>query len=153
MPLACELVIDSGLTFARVPALQALIASAPDVLPDAFAGSWSMTLRLVDDREISRLHNLYFGDSSPTDVIAFPSGDVRTGSGAYLGDVAVSVDTAGIQASDVGHSMEREVAFLALHGLLHLLGHVDASEDDRDAMLALQTMVLTDFEERVGRPW
>jgi probable rRNA maturation factor len=67
------------------------------------------------------------------------------GAGHYLGDIAVSWDTAAVQGPEAGFTVEREVAFLALHGLLHLLGMDDATDADRAAMHARQQELLDAF--------
>ena len=116
-------------------------------------GDWTMTIRVMNDAEIARLHLAYFHDPSATDVITFPSGDDFAPGEGHLGDVAVSVDTAKLQADDIGHSVEREVAYLGLHGLLHLLGHDDTTSAERDAMLALQAELLDGFESGFTPLW
>jgi len=73
---------------------------------------------------------------------AFP---IEPGQGNYLGDIAVSWDTAASQGPEAGLSVEQEVAFLALHGLLHLLGADDATDTDRAAMHDRQHTLLRAF--------
>jgi probable rRNA maturation factor len=113
--------------------------------------SVTMTLNLVDDAEIGDLHAIYFSDPDPTDIITFPHGDM--GTDTYLGDVAISVETASRNALDAGHSTDREIAFLALHGLLHLLGYDDADEAEREFMLARQDQLLQQYERGRAAPW
>jgi probable rRNA maturation factor len=100
-----------------------------------------LTLVLVDSDQICRLHLQFFDDPSPTDVITFPLGD-----DGHLGDIVICVSVARQQAHEAGHSLGREIAFLALHGLLHLSGHDDRDADARAAMLQLQERILLDFE-------
>lgn len=104
------------------------------------------------DAEIANLHERYMGIAGPTDVMSFPATDspVREG---YLGDIAVSYETAARQAADVGHEPEREIAYLALHGLLHLLGYDDLSSEERDRMLARQDALLQSFERENPGAW
>lgn len=113
----------------------------------------SVTLLITDDEGIRALHRDYLDDDTPTDVLAFADARDETfpmepGQGDYLGDIAVSWDTAAMQGPDAGMTAEREVAFLALHGLLHLLGADDATEDDRAAMHARQHTLLAAFLAR-----
>jgi len=106
-------------------------------------------VRLCDDQEIADLHLAFFNDPAPTDVITFPDGDISDGSG-HLGDIVVSIETARRQGAEVGHSLAREVTFLAIHGLLHLCGYRDSTQALRGAMLARQEHLLHDAEERLG---
>ena len=110
----------------------------------------AVTLLVTDDDGIQALHRDYLNDDTPTDVLSFSATSdeafpIEPGAGDYLGDIAVSWDTAATQGPDAGISSEHEVAFLALHGLLHLLGADDATEDDRAAMHARQHALLTAF--------
>lgn len=109
----------------------------------------TMTVLITDAREISRLHDQFFGDPSVTDVVSFPSGEQPAQAGAYIGDVAVCLEVAEEQALEAGHSRQREVVFLALHGLLHLLGHDDQTANERQRMLDLQECLLVQFESEV----
>jgi probable rRNA maturation factor len=74
------------------------------------------------DDEIAELHERFQGIPGPTDVMSFP------GEPPYLGDIAVSAETAALQAAEVGHGVGREIAFLTVHGFLHLIGYDDLSE-------------------------
>jgi probable rRNA maturation factor len=116
-------------------------------------GDWMVVVRLTADEAIADLHARFFGDPEPTDVISFPAGDDLTAHAGTLGDIVISVETAREQAREAGHSAEREVAFLALHGLLHLCGHDDESPVDRKHMLTRQDQVLQGFEASIGRRW
>ena len=134
-------------------ALKTLLSAAADWEPTVPAGQWGLTLRISDDAEICKLHARFFGNSSPTDVISFPSGDDLSSANGYLGDIIVSIDTARLHADAQGHTLERELAFLALHGLLHVCGHTDATPHQHAAMLTRQTELLERFERQCGRPW
>jgi len=110
----------------------------------------AVTLLVTDDDGIQALHRDYLNDDTPTDVLSFSAASdeafpIDPGEGDYLGDIAVSWDTAATQGPEAGMSTEHEVAFLALHGLLHLLGADDETEDDRAAMHARQHALLTTF--------
>jgi probable rRNA maturation factor len=110
----------------------------------------AVTLLVTDDDGIQALHRDYLDDDTPTDVLSFAaesdeSFPIEPGYGDYLGDIAVSWDTAAIQGPEAGLSAPHEVAFLALHGLLHLLGADDAIEAERTAMLERQQILLASF--------
>ena len=153
MPLQCEVVVDTGVTCDAQPWLADLLEHAADSEPALAGGRWQMTLRLSDDTTIAELHGQFFGDPTPTDVITFPTGDEADDDVTHLGDVVVSVATAASQSVEAGHSGAREVAFLALHGLLHLCGYDDATDDERSAMHERQYAYLAKWECERGRPW
>lgn len=64
---------------------------------------------------------------------------------AFLGDIAISVDRARLQADEYGHSIERELAFLTIHGMLHLLGFDHILKEDEEEMIALQDQILREM--------
>lgn len=80
-----------------------------------------VSFAFVDEATMCRHHERFCGDPSPTDVLSFPGND--DAEPGYLGDVIVCADLAASQARGLGHSYRTELAVLALHGVLHLLGH------------------------------
>jgi len=84
-----------------------------------------VSLVLAGDRLLRRLNRDYRGKDRPTDVLSFP-GD---GGEAGLGDVVISVETAGRNARRLGRSLLQELDVLALHGFLHVLGHDHETDD------------------------
>jgi probable rRNA maturation factor len=128
------------LNVARVAELLRYAETAESTLGEV--GLW-----VCDDAEMAELHQRFMGLSGPTDVMSFP------GDAGYLGDVAVSYQTAAQQALDAGHSAQREIAYLALHGTLHLLGYDDLTPDERAAMLARQDALLAAFERESPGDW
>jgi probable rRNA maturation factor len=80
----------------------------------------SATIAFVSDRKIRELNRQFRGVDKATDVLSFPAGGPDD---SELGDVAVSVDTAAIQAKENGLKLDEEIAQLILHGLLHLSGY------------------------------
>lgn len=153
MTLQCDIVIDPSVEFAQPELLADLLQQAAESEPFLAASSWQMSLRLSTDVTIAEMHARFFSDPTPTDVITFPSGETPDDGGAYLGDVVVSVETAAQQAVDGHHSPAREVAFLALHGLLHLSGYTDETIDQRAAMHQRQLLLLENWERDRGRLW
>jgi probable rRNA maturation factor len=87
----------------------------------------SFSVRFAGDRAMRRFNRSYRGKDRTTDVLSFPG--VETPEGRHLGDVVVSVPTARRQALHRGHSVEREVRTLLLHGLLHCLGYDHEADD------------------------
>ena len=101
-----------------------------------------LSVTFVDNGEIKRLNAEYRRIDRETDVLSFPlyeSGEiaVEDGERAALGDVVISLEKAEAQAKEYGHSFEREVAFLTVHSVLHLLGydHELSEEDEREMFL------------------
>ncbi len=78
----------------------------------------SATIAFVSDKRIRELNRQFRGVDKATDVLSFPAEEEFN-----LGDVAVSVDTAAVQAKENGLTLEGEIAQLILHGLLHLCGY------------------------------
>lgn len=97
-----------------------------DVLRAVNEAGSELSVALVHDDEMHRLNRDYRGKDRTTDVLAFA---LREGEGTsvqepgLLGDVVVSVPTAARQAAERGHALERELAELLAHGILHLLGY------------------------------
>lgn len=132
------------------PLVADLLASSLDRIGPRADMRHALTLLLTDTNEISQLHARFFGDPSDTDVMSFPGDERPTDGSHYLGDIAISLDVAGVQAEREQHSLQREVSFLALHGLLHLLGYNDENDGERATMLRLQTDLLEAFEAERG---
>lgn len=94
-----------------------------------FEGSAEISVRFVNDDEIHALNLQYRNVDSATDVLSFPLGengvyDINNDTGEkMLGDIVISVQRAVEQADIYGHSIEREIGFLTVHSVLHLLGY------------------------------
>jgi probable rRNA maturation factor len=92
-----------------------------------------VSVLLTTDAEIRRLNRAFRGRNKATDVLSFPAADFqqvsKLASQQVSGDLAISVDTARLQAAEQGHALAVEIKVLMLHGLLHLAGH-DHEVDD-----------------------
>ncbi len=86
-----------------------------------------VSVALVSDRAIGRLHAQFMGIPGPTDVITFEHGDI-----------VISAETARARAPEFGHSTEAEIALYTVHGLLHLNGFDDATPPDAAQMRKVQ---------------
>jgi len=113
------------------------------------ADSYELTLRLTDDAEIQALNSQYRQQNKPTDVLAFatleaemPIFQPEEPEPLYLGDIIISVETAARQAQQNNHSLTIELAWLASHGLLHLLGWDHPDDARLEEMLAQQANLL-----------
>ena len=102
---------------------------------------------LVDDRTIRWLNRRYRRVDRATDVLAFP---IEARQGGLLGDVVVSVDRARVQARAVGHTLQTEVALLAVHGVLHLRGYDDLSRAAALTMTRRQQKLLAERGYKVS---
>lgn len=104
----------------------------------------SLAVRFTSDRELRRLNRTYRSKDQPTDVLSFPG--ERSKEGWHLGDLAISVPAARRQAQAAGHSADREVRILLLHGILHCLGY--DHETDDGAMEKLETKLRSKWLEQ-----
>lgn len=127
----------------RIQSLLEFVAHAEGITGEI--GIW-----LCTDDEIADLHLRFMNIPGATDVITFSEIPVSAG---FLGDIAVSVETASGQATDVGHTPNREVAYLCLHGLLHIAGHDDLDDSARSSMTDRQDELLASFEQENPGEW
>ncbi|MFI0607984.1 MAG: rRNA maturation RNase YbeY [Anaerolineae bacterium] len=97
-----------------------------------------VALVLTGDALLAQLNEQYRGKTGPTDVLSFPVDpeDRMPGEPAQLGDILISVPQAEANAAAAGHAPALELRLLAVHGLLHLLGHEDETEAGAEAMRA-----------------
>lgn len=118
-----EVKIPVGLRLLVRKCCQAVLAT------ENFNKDAEVSVSFVNNNEIRQLNRVYRDKDKPTDVLSFPLGengvyDLNNETGAYLlGDVVISMETAVKQAHIYGHSLEREVGFLTVHSMLHLLGY------------------------------
>jgi len=105
-----------------------------------------VSLVFVDDNYIAQLNKQYRGKDGPTDVLSFAMQEgpaMPGGEGEILlGDVVISLETARRQAEEYGHGLAREVAYLTVHGVLHLLGYDHETEADKRVMRQKEEAVL-----------
>src|SRR5690606_19176705 len=137
-----------------------LLQALPEVAREALSPEWDpveveIGLILVDDEAIAELNEQYRSVAGPTDVLSFPLftkdelAQIAAEPGLHperpllLGDVVISVETARRQAEEYGHSFGRELAFLLVHGVLHLLGYEHDDEASRAEMRAKEEAVLS----------
>ena len=125
------------------------------------ASQLEMSLSIVSPEEIQALNKSYRGVDAVTDVLSFPTvdnperlllnlddftADVNADTHKLnVGDVIICRERAVEQAQEYGHSLKREMSFLALHGLLHLLGYDHVEPADEEQMTRLQNEILTKY--------
>ncbi len=101
-----------------------------------------ITLRLIDDDEMRILNQTFRGEDKTTDVLSFNQDELDPETGRlYLGDILISIQTAGEQAVSQGHSLDQECSFLAIHGTLHLLGYDHYEAEEKAEMWSLQDKI------------
>ncbi len=96
-----------------------------------------MNIVFLSKDQIQEMNRNYRNIDKVTDVISFPDQDEN-----YIGDIFICLDRAREQAVDYGHSIEREIGFLAVHGYLHLLGYDHHTEAEEKIMFAKQEEIL-----------
>ncbi|HEV3123548.1 MAG TPA: rRNA maturation RNase YbeY [Candidatus Dormibacteraeota bacterium] len=131
----------AGRHAARRAALAPLLRQCGDVL--GVPARASLAMRLTGDDELRRLNRQYLDVDEPTDVLAFP-GDTP----GHVGDIAVSVERALAQTDDG----VAELRLLAVHGLLHCLGHDHGDADGAALMTAATERLLPDQHVPILRP-
>ncbi|HHT90176.1 MAG: rRNA maturation RNase YbeY [Bacillota bacterium] len=119
-------------------------------------GTLEVSVSFVDDGTIQILNREYRSMDAPTDVLSFPQDDdggfvALEGMPAVLGDIVISLERAQSQAAEFGHSVEREVVYLAVHGFLHLLGYDHHDPEEQRIMREQEERVLAQLE--LGRDY
>jgi probable rRNA maturation factor len=113
-----------------------------------------LEISLVDEAEMTRLHEEWMDEAGPTDVLSFPMDELRPNElsendevPVVLGDVVICPDVARKQGDTAGHGMEQELRILLVHGILHLLGfdHLEPAEEVE--MFALQGKIVKDWSK------
>jgi len=113
-------------------------------IKDAF-----VSIVLVDNKRIHEINKEYRKVDAPTDVISFAFNDGEEIKSPDLGEIFISLDKVKSQSEEYGHSYERELCFLTVHGILHLLGYDHMNKEDEKCMFDLQEKILEEFG--VGR--
>lgn len=110
-------------------------------------GEYITDVTIVNNEEIHKINREYRKVDRPTDVISFAFLDDEEekklkGGPINLGEIIISFEKAEEQAKEYGHSLQREMVFLFVHGLLHLLGYDHMKEDQEKVMFGLQNIIL-----------
>lgn len=103
-----------------------------------FSDVGEVSLVLVNRKKIKKINDDYRHIDNETDVISFEANE-----DGYFGDIFICIDKVFEQAENYGHSVEREYAFLLVHGLLHLLGYDHLNSEDEKIMFAKQEELLS----------
>ena len=108
-----------------------------------------LNIVIVDNERIREINREYRNKDSVTDVISFAFeevNDVEYEDVRFLGEIYISYERCKEQARDFGHSVRREFSYLAVHGLLHLLGYDHMNESDKKVMRALEEEILNEYD-------
>ena len=110
-------------------------------------GDVTFNIIIVDNPYIHKLNKEYRNIDRETDVITFALEDDDTFNPEerILGDIYISIDKAKSQSIEYGHSLERELCFLSVHGMLHLLGYDHMNKEDERVMFKLQEDILDEM--------
>ena len=121
---------------------------------EGFEYDTEVSVTFCDNEYIKVLNNEFRNKDSATDVLSFPMYDIdelesetNPDGSVSLGDIVISLERAAEQASELGHSLKREVAFLVIHSTLHLLGYDhELSKDDEEAQCLAQREIVETLE-------
>ncbi len=108
-----------------------------------------LNIIIVDNEKIREINKEYRNKDAVTDVISFAFEeieDVKYEDFRFLGEIYISYERCKEQAQDYGHSVKREFCYLAVHGLLHLLGYDHIKEEDKKVMRALEEEILNEYD-------
>jgi len=110
-------------------------------------GNFEVSVSFVNNKEIRELNRVYRNVDSDTDVLSFPMDDEEDLEGVImLGDVILSTEKIIEQAEDFGHSLEREMLYLTVHSMLHLLGYDHMTDDEKEEMREREKEVMKELQ-------
>ncbi|KXG75877.1 rRNA maturation RNase YbeY [Thermotalea metallivorans] len=126
--------------------METLIAQAVEMCleKEGITKDVEISISLVDNQEIRDLNREYRNIDKPTDVLSFPQYDTLKNlkPPLCLGDIVISLEKALEQSKDYGHSLEREIAFLTVHSMFHLIGYDHDTEENTLRMRQKEEEVL-----------
>ena len=114
--------------------LEKVIVTAAEL--EGYSGG-EVSIAFVSNQQIKELNNKYRDKNEATDVLSFPIDE------EMLGDIIISAQRAAEQSEEYGHSLKRELAYLTVHGMLHLFGYGHHSEKEKEEMRQKEKRVLT----------
>jgi probable rRNA maturation factor len=111
-----------------------------------------VSVLLSDDASLHELNREHRNEDHATDVLSFPNAEKNPESVAnFIGDIAISLESAKRQAENAGHKIDDEVQLLSIHGLLHLLGYEHSSDTEKKVMWKVQNDVLDSLNVDIDR--
>lgn len=149
--MSIEIDNRSGAICAEVELLDLAAFALKELLVDKRA---ELEISLVDEAEMTRLHEEWMDEAGPTDVLSFPMDELRPNElsendevPVVLGDVVICPDVARKQGDTAGHGMQQELRILLVHGILHLLGFDHLEPEEEAEMFALQGKIVKDWSK------
>ena len=149
--MSIEIDNRSGAICAEVELLDLAAFALKELLVDERA---ELEISLVDEAEMTRLHEEWMDEAGPTDVLSFPMDELRPNElsendevPVVLGDVVICPDVARKQGDTARHGMEQELRILLVHGILHLLGFDHLEPEEEAEMFALQGKIVKDWSK------
>lgn len=126
------------------------LAIKESLLFENFEKECEISISIVDNEEIQQINQQFRNINRPTDVLSFPQltfeedekMEVNEKGEILLGDIILSIEKAKSQSEEYGHSLKREIAFLTVHSMLHLLGYDHMTEKEEREMFEKQTKIL-----------
>ena len=140
-----HIVVDDVLSeTVSAPWRSLLAVAARATLAHQSAPVGELTVLVTGDDMLAALNQSHRGIMGPTDVLAFPAGEMPPipDLAHYFGDIAISLCRAESQAANRGHTVEEELQLLVVHGTLHLLGHDHTESDQKSHMWSAQGQIL-----------
>ena len=135
--------IDEDIDFTNVDNICKFACKKLDIINPLF------NIIIVDKEKIQQINRDYRNKDAVTDVISFAFeevDDVEYDNIRFLGEIYICYDRCVEQASEYGHSIKREFCYLAVHGLLHLLGYDHMTEEDKKVMRAKEEEILGEYD-------
>lgn len=150
-----EVLINNEQTRFDVTDYEVLIQTGFEIAArlEGLEGELEVSVSFVDNEIIQELNREYRHMDAPTDVLSFPQDDdggflVPDAMLTILGDIVISLERAADQAEEYGHSLQREVLYLAIHGFFHLLGYDHETPEEQQVMRKLEERVLAELDLR-----
>jgi len=140
MNLTCENETDYQIDLDALKAEAVFLISALHLHPDT-----ELSITLVDSADMEELHLEWMREPGPTDILSFPMDELRPSEDpqpGILGDIVICPEFVAADPDRAGMSMVERMAFLLVHGMLHLIGYDHATEDEYEAMFAFQDRLL-----------
>lgn len=149
MSLVVDLQVDVDLNLQEKKALESIHKALHSASVVENQVNKEVSVRVVDDFTMREMNRTYREVDRTTDVLSFPQWEPDEALDLYederipLGDIVISLPKAKEQAEHLGHSLERELGFLSVHGFLHLLGYDHHTSEDSQQMFAKQEEILS----------
>ncbi|MBC8588375.1 rRNA maturation RNase YbeY [Paratissierella segnis] len=108
--------------------------------------NYEVSVSYVDNYEIKKLNREYRGIDRETDVLSFPFNEVVDIPVLILGDIIISVEKAYEQSIDYGHSLDREIVYLTVHSMFHLMGYDHLKDEEKEIMRNKEKRVMKNLK-------